>query len=500
MRGHLGQQAGQPGLLREHNIVRRQLADACGRGRVALGRGPEPAHEHLLALRGEVGEQSLHAPQQLRGRGLLRRGGFREVAEVGVTERHQRRARRRITLEHPAHERREPALGKFRVIADRGPVVAQRREIEGRQLEERDALVARPALAGDLVGVARRAGLREILHPHLPAVLDRLMARGARGRGDGGEARLGEMLLPVRAVVELQARPALVRVGGELRMVPAEAVELLLVAGLALAAAHFLQVEVAPMVFRVARGAGQLGRLARGQRTGHRENRRAGPIGRALGGELGQFGQVLAVRCRGLGPEHVALEAQLVLGVRMRRHARGGQRRQVGLGVAVGAALRGGGVLARDRAGAVPFRAVAAAEDEDRAAQRGEDGQPRQPTAVAAQAALRPARRHGTAALAVRHRARGAGAAEGNLARANPAVALARGLALARRAAFAFLTRSVDAGAALGGPAARPFVLRPLVEVAVVDEALEQAAQHGDRAAGFTSGRCSAWPASRGPG
>ena len=53
------------------------------------------------------------------------------------------------------------------------------------------------------------------------------------------------MLLPVGLVIELQSRPAFIRIRGERGMTVRKAVELPLVTGLALLVAHAAQIEIA---------------------------------------------------------------------------------------------------------------------------------------------------------------------------------------------------------------------------------------------------------------
>jgi hypothetical protein len=238
----------------------------------------------------------------------------------------------------------------------------------------------------------------------------------------------------------------------------------------------------------MAGGAGQVRRRA--HRVGGREGGRPGVRGgRQCAGDIQEFSGTHAVRRIAVRPKVVAFEAKLVVLLDPRGAERGGERKQGCFHMAIRAAVRRHGVLARQRPGAGPRGPRLAPHRQQHQAQRQADRQPGQPAALGAQAALRLAGRHRAAAGAVGTRAGFAGGPERNQPGANPAVALFCRQALAGGAAFAFRARAVDARAALRRAPTGPLVLRTVVEFAVMDDALQQAAHGKITAGGRSAGR-----------
>src|SRR4051812_31591246 len=148
--------------------------------------------------------------------------------------------------------------------------------------------------------------------------------------------------------------------------------------------------------------------------------------------------------------------------------------------MAIGATLRRHRVLRGQRPGARPLVARLSPQRQQHDAEREDDDQPREAPALRAQAALRPARRHRAAARSVGVRAGLAGGAERNGARAHPAIAFPGGEALAGGATLTLFSGPENTRTPLRHVPASPLVLRTVVELAIMDDALEQPA-HGER-------------------
>src|SRR3954471_10361747 len=121
------------------------------------------------------------------------------------------------------------------------------------------------------------------------------------------------MFLPMRDVVEFQPGTTGGRIAGELRVSRRETRERRLVADLALAIAELLDIGLAPVVFLMAGGAGQLGGHGPGERVSRAQHRgwRRGAAGDFVS-QRGELGRRQPMRRAAVRTKIVTLETKQV--------------------------------------------------------------------------------------------------------------------------------------------------------------------------------------------